>query len=72
MMICQFFFVLFYLPIEFVYQGIDGRIHVFLNCIRVDPVAADVDSSFCLVMEFFHCQDTMNIGDVIETTFETY
>ncbi len=48
-MIDHFFFVFFYLPSQFIYKAVDGRIHVFFSCVSVYRTAVYAYCCFCLM-----------------------
>ena len=62
--------VLLDLPVELVDQGVDGRVHVVLDRVGKQGVAADVDRGLRLVPQLLDRQDAVHVGDVVEMPFQ--
>lgn len=65
-MALNFFLVTNYLSIEFVDQGVDGRIHVLVDRVGEYVGAGDMYRGFRLLYQFFHAEYDMHIADMIE------
>lgn len=66
----ELFFVFSYPPIQFVYEAINCRVHIFFGVISVDRTTIYVDCSFGLMPEFFHREDTVYVRHKIKMPFD--
>jgi len=60
-MIDQLFFVFSYSSIQFVYQSIDRRVHVFFDGVCVNRTTIHVDCGFSLMPKLFDSKYTVNV-----------
>lgn len=61
MVVDQFFFVLSDSSIQFVYQAINRGVHIFLDLFRVNRTTIYVYRGFGFVLQFFDCENTVDI-----------
>ncbi len=67
-MIDEFFLVLPYAPFEFVYEAVNGSVHVLFCLIGINSIAIYVDCGFGLVPKFFDGQDTMDVRHEVKVS----
>ena len=66
----ELFLVLYYLTIQFVDQGINCSVQVFIIAFHENIFAADVYSGFGLLLKFLNGKDDIHVYHVVEVTFE--
>jgi hypothetical protein len=71
MMVGVLFLVLHDLAIKLVGHQVDGRIHAAVFRMGVEIAAADVQTHFHLVHQFFHLHDHLGIDYLIKMAFHT-
>src|SRR5215831_10394744 len=64
--VCPLLLVLLDAPIELVREQIDGRVHVFLGCVRVDGTTAHVERCLGLLSQLLHRQYAVYVDHLIE------
>ena len=73
----DFVFMLDDLSVQFIYQGVDGRVQILRQTFYVYIFTADVQINVCLVTlvlfsELVNCQCDGNINDLIEVPPDTF
>jgi hypothetical protein len=66
MVIGALFLVLLDTAVQLVRQAIDGGVHVFFGCVRVDGAAAHVQRGLGFLSQLLYRQHTVHVDDLIK------
>lgn len=65
-----FFLVFPDLPIQFVGEAVNGRVHIRILCLDENILTAQMHVGFYRVPEFFDCHNHADVDYVVEMTFD--
>ncbi len=71
-MITELLFVFSYSAFKFVYEAVDGGIHIFFGVISVNRTTVYIYSCFRLVAQFLDRKDTIHIRYKVKVAFNFF